>query len=53
MVIVQGTIRLADPAARDAYLAAAVHCLGFHPPSRTKMSAPLLGYLAGAPLEIV
>jgi len=35
------------------YLAAAVNGLGFHPPSRTKMSAPLLGYLAGAPLEIV
>ena len=36
-----------------AYLAAAVNGLGFHPPSRTKMAGPLLGYLAGAPLEIV
>ncbi|MDQ1642062.1 MAG: hypothetical protein QOJ90_1413 [Actinomycetota bacterium] len=35
------------------YLAAAVNGLGFHPPSRTKMAGPLLGYLAGAPLEIV
>ncbi len=34
------------------YLAAAVNGLGFHPPARTKMAAPLLGYLAGAPLEI-
>jgi alkylation response protein AidB-like acyl-CoA dehydrogenase len=36
-----------------AYLAAAVNGLGFHPPSRAKMAAPLLGHLAGAPLEIV
>lgn len=36
-----------------AYLAAAVNGLGFHPPSRAKMAGPLLGYLAGAPLEIV
>jgi hypothetical protein len=34
------------------YLAAAVNGLGFHPPARTKMAAALLGYLAGAPLEI-
>jgi alkylation response protein AidB-like acyl-CoA dehydrogenase len=35
------------------YLAAAVHGLGFHPPARAKMAGPLLGCLAGAPLEIV
>ena len=36
-----------------AYLAGAVNGLAFHPPSRSKMAGPLLGHLAGAPLEIV
>lgn len=35
-----------------AYLAGAVNGLAFHPPSRAKMAGPLLGYLAGGPLEI-
>jgi alkylation response protein AidB-like acyl-CoA dehydrogenase len=36
-----------------AYLAGAVNGLAFHPPSRPKMAGPLLGHLAGAPLEIM
>lgn len=34
------------------YLAACVNGLGLHPPARSKMSEPLMGYLAGAPLAI-
>ncbi|MEU1205452.1 acyl-CoA dehydrogenase family protein [Nocardia sp. NPDC005825] len=34
------------------YLSAAVHGLGFHPPSRGRMAAPLTRYFAGHPLEI-
>jgi alkylation response protein AidB-like acyl-CoA dehydrogenase len=35
-----------------AYLAASVYGLGFHPPSRTRMSAALVSCLAGQPLTI-
>ncbi|MFF2044458.1 acyl-CoA dehydrogenase family protein [Kitasatospora sp. NPDC058170] len=35
------------------YLTAAVNGLGLHPPARGKMAGPLIGYLAGRPLEIV
>jgi alkylation response protein AidB-like acyl-CoA dehydrogenase len=35
-----------------AYLAASVYGLGFHPPSRTRMSAALVRCLAGQPLTI-
>ncbi|MEC3956857.1 acyl-CoA dehydrogenase family protein [Nocardia sp. CDC153] len=35
------------------YLSAAVHGLGFHPPSRGRMAGPLTRYFAGSPLEIV
>lgn len=34
------------------YLTAAVQGLGFHPPSRGRMAAPLTRYFAGHPLEI-
>lgn len=35
-----------------AYLAAASHCLGFHPPSRASSAAGLAGYLVGDALRI-
>ena len=35
------------------YLAAAVNGLGFHPPARGRMAAPLARYLLGESLEIV
>jgi alkylation response protein AidB-like acyl-CoA dehydrogenase len=35
-----------------AYLSATVHALGFHPPSRAKMTGPLTDYLLGEPLTI-
>jgi alkylation response protein AidB-like acyl-CoA dehydrogenase len=34
------------------YLAAAVNGLGFHPPARAKMAAPLIKYLSGSSLQI-
>jgi alkylation response protein AidB-like acyl-CoA dehydrogenase len=35
-----------------AYLAACTQALGFHPPSRARMSEPLCDYFAGAPLIV-
>jgi alkylation response protein AidB-like acyl-CoA dehydrogenase len=35
-----------------AYLLSASQALGFHPPSRTSMSQPIIDYLAGGPLAI-
>jgi alkylation response protein AidB-like acyl-CoA dehydrogenase len=35
-----------------AYLAACTAALGFHPPSRARMSGPLCDYFGGAPLRV-
>ncbi len=34
------------------YLAAAVNCLAFHPPSRSRMAVPLIRYFGGSPLRV-